>query len=257
MAGADRAYSQSLPERFHLPVRALGYSPVMDYKVGELGRQGSSGGALLVDGCFYCLAMPEALVDASADHRAGRIDDATYKARIEARRFWRLVRKEGPDQAGYERYGCPARGDRPRLCCPLRDAGGALGKVPVLTPPVDPPRVCTQSAITVAPDVGARHRQDLAYGTEAWAATYASYRNTIEGQNGYLKDPAHEALAAPGRRRVRGIAAQSLFVGLLVMAGNIRKIAAFRQMVADDAQQRVAERARRRRTSLDDYRPPS
>ena len=43
-----------------------------------------------------------------------------------------------------------------------------------------------------------------------------------------MKDPAHEALAAPGRRRVRGIAAQSIFVTLLLMAANFRKIAAFR-----------------------------
>ena len=64
-------------------------------------------------------------------------------------------------------------------------------------------------------------------------APMPTYRNTIEGWNGYVKDPAHEALAAPGRRRVRGIAAQSIFVALLLMAANFRKIAAFRQMRAD------------------------
>ena len=61
---------------------------------------------------------------------------------------------------------------------------------------------------------------------------------------------------APGRRRVRGIAAQSIFVTLLLMAGNFRKITAFRQMVADGAAPKVAERARRRRVSLADYRSP-
>ncbi len=114
-----------------------------------------------------------------------------------------------------------------------RFSAKAVGKVPVLSPPAAPPKVCTQSAITIAPDIGARHRQDLAFGTEEWARTYATYRNTIEGLNGYVKDPAHEALAAPGRRRVRGIAAQSVFVALLLMAANFRKIAAFREMVAD------------------------
>jgi hypothetical protein len=48
-------------------------------------------------------------------------------------------------------------------------------------------------------------------------------RNTIEGLNGLIKDPAHEALAQPGRRRVRGIAAQSLFTAPLRIAANIRK----------------------------------
>ena len=256
--GADRGYTQALPDRFHLPVRALGYSLVMDYKVTELGRQANSQGAVMVDGVFYCPAMPEVLVTASADKRAGRTDEETFSERISARRSWRLVRKSAPDQDGYERFACPAQGDYPRLACSLRPeaAPRALGKAPVLSPPALPPRVCTQSAVTIAPDIGARHRQDLAFSSEQWAATYAAYRNTIEGWNGYVKDTAHEALGEPGRRRVRGIAAQSIFVALLLMAANFRKIAAFRQLVADGTTEKVAERARRRRTSLADYRPP-
>jgi hypothetical protein len=252
--GADRGYTQGLPERFHLPARALGYSLVMDYKASQLGRQANSQGAVMVDGAFYCPAMPEALVAASADRRAGTIDEATYKARTEARASWRLVRKDGPDQHGYERLACPAQGDHPHLCCPLRPSANALGKVPVLAPPASPPKICTQSAITVAPDIGARHRQDLAFGSDDWARTYATYRNTIEGTNGYVKDTAHESLACPGRRRVRGIAAQSVFVALLLMAANLRKIAAYREMVADAGAAKVAERARRRRVSLTNYR---
>ncbi len=87
-----------------------------------------------------------------------------------------------------------------------------------------------QTAITIAPDVGwgARYRQDLPYGSPAWQARYATLRNTIEGLNGYAKDTAHQALAQPARRRVRGIAAQSLFTALLLAAANIRKIRAWR-----------------------------
>jgi len=254
--GADRGYTQGLPERFHLPARALGYSLVMDYKATQLGRQANSGGAVMVDGAFYCPAMPEELISASSDKRAGRTDDATGQARTQARAQWRLVRKQGPDRDGYERFACPARGEHPHLACPLRPSAKALGKVPVLCPPALPPKICTQSAVTVAPDIGARHRQDLAFGSEQWARTYATYRNSIEGLNGFVKDSAHEALAAPGRRRVRGIAAQSVFVALLLMAANFRKIAAFRQMVADGTAAKVAERARRRRVSTKDYRPP-
>ncbi len=40
--GYDRAYTDALPGRFHLPARALGYQPVMDYKTGQLGIQGSA-----------------------------------------------------------------------------------------------------------------------------------------------------------------------------------------------------------------------
>jgi hypothetical protein len=256
--GADRGYSQAQPERFHLPVRALGYSLVMDYKETELGRQANSGGAVMVDGAFFCPSMPEDLVSASVDLRAGTIDAATHAARIAARGSWRLVRKQGPDKDGYERHGCPGRGEHPHLCCPLQPAAAdkARGQIPVLAPPLDPPKVCTQSAVTIAPDIGARHRQDLAFGSPQWARTYATYRNTIEGTNGYLKDTAHESLASPGRRRVRGIAAQSLFVGLLLMAANVRKIVAYRDLIEAGEGPKVVERARRRRISLTEYLPP-
>jgi len=256
--GSDRGYTQAHPERFHLPVRALGYSLVMDYKETELGRQANSAGAVMVEGTFYCPAMPEPLVSASADLRHGVIDGATHSARIAARASWRLVRKEGPDQDGYERFACPARGDHPHLCCPLQPASAqrAVGKIPVLSAPADPPKICTQSALTIAPDIGARHRQDLAFGSPEWARTYATYRNTIEGTNGYVKDTAHESLASPGRRRVRGIAAQSLFVGLLLMAANFRKIAAYRELVQTGDAHKVVARARRRRMSITEYRPP-
>ena len=153
--GADRGYTQVLAEHFHLPVRAIGYRIVMDYKRQDLGRQANSGGAVLVDGCFYCPAMPEALVSASGDHRAGTIDEATFTARLKARASYRLVRKSGPDADGYERYSCPAVGGHPHVVCPLRPtSSAAVGKIPVLSAPLQPPKVCTQQAITIAPDVG-------------------------------------------------------------------------------------------------------
>jgi hypothetical protein len=171
LLGADRGYSQGRPESFHLPVRALGYSLVIDYKATELGRQANSSGAVMVDGTFYCPAMPESLISAGADRRAGIIDAAMHARRIAARRSWRLVRKQGPDADGYERLSCPAQGPHPHLCCPLRpqSADRALGKIPVLKPPVSPAKICTQVAITIAPDTGARHRQDLAHGSAEWA----------------------------------------------------------------------------------------
>ena len=174
--GYDRAYTQALPERFHLPARALGYKPVMDY--------------------------------------------------------------------------------RPGLICPLRQASRSPrdGRAKVLQPPPEPPRLCTQTAITIAPDAGARYRQDLPYGSPAWHKSYATLRNTIEGLNGLIKDPAHEALAQPARRRVRGIAAQSIFTALLLMAANIRKIRAWRALTTSD-EARITHRARQRRTSLRDYLP--
>jgi hypothetical protein len=122
-------------------------------------------------------------------------------------------------------------------------------------PTAEPPKVCDQTAITIAPDIGARHRQTLAFGTEQWARRYAMLRNTIEGHKGFLKDPAHEALAQPGRRRVRGIAAQSIFCAMLLMATNLRKIRRFRTLVAEGRTEHIAQRAKRRRVRLGDHLP--
>jgi hypothetical protein len=254
--GYDRAYTQALPERFHLPARALGYQPVMDYRADQLGIQASTGGALLVEGTWHCPALPGPLITATTRLRDHAITRDLYDQQIAARRPYQLKRKDGPDTDGYQRLTCPALGRHPALMCPLR--AGSLsprdGRAKALQPPPEPPRICRQTAITIAPDIGARYRQDLPYGSPAWHQTYATLRNTIEGLNGYAKDPAHEALAQPARRRVRGIAAQSIFTALLLIAANIRKIRAWRALTSRDKTSKTP-RARRRRTSLRDYLP--
>ena len=254
--GYDRAYTQALPERFHLPARALGYSPVMDYKTGQLGIQANTGGAILVEGTWYCPALPGPLITATTRLRGHAITGGLFDQQIAARCPYQLHRKDGPGTDGYLRLSCPATGKHPGLICPLRPASLSPrdGRAKVLQPPPEPPKVCTQTAITIAPDIGARYRQDLPYASLAWHNTYAALRNTIEGLNGYVKDAAHEALAQPARRRVRGIAAQSVFTALLLIAANIRKIRAWRALTARD-KARITQRARRRRTSLRDYLP--
>ena len=254
--GYDRAYTAALPERFQLPARALGYRPVMDYRIDQLGIQANTGGAILVEGSWYCPALPGPLITATTGLRDHAIARDLYAQQITARACYQLKHKDGPDAHGYRRLSCPAAGHRPRLICPLRQASLSPrdGRPKVLQPPAEPPRICTQTAITIAPDIGARYRQDLPYASPAWHQAYATLRNTIEGLNGYAKDPAHQALAQPARRRVRGIAACSLFTALLLMAANIRKIRAWRALTTSD-QDRITRRARRRRTSLRDYHP--
>jgi hypothetical protein len=253
--GYDRAYTAALPERFHLPARALGYRPVMDYRADQLGIQANTGGAILVEGTWYCPALPEPLITATAGLRDHLITHELYDQQIAARACYQLKRKDGPDADGYQRVSCPATGGHPGLICPLRRASLTPrdGRPKILQPPQEPPKICRQTAITIAPGVGARYRQDLPYGSPAWHARYATLRNTIEGLNGYAKDTAHEALAAPARRRVRGIAAQSLFTALLLMAANIRKIRAWRALTASG--HTGTTRRARRRASLRDHLP--
>ena len=254
--GYDRAYTQALPGRFALPARALGYQPVMDYRADQLGIQANTGGAILVEGTWYCPALPAPLVTATTRLRDHAISPTLYDQQITARCPYQLKHKDGPDADGYQRLSCPALGPRPAIMCPLREPSLSPrdGRPKVLQPPQEPPKLCRQTAITIAPDIGARYRQDLPYGSPAWHARYATLRNTIEGLNGYAKDTAHQALAQPGRRRIRGIAAQSIFTALLLMAANIRKIRAWRALTAR-GKARIARRARRRRASLRDYHP--
>jgi hypothetical protein len=254
--GCDRACTQALPGRFHLPARALGYHSVMDYRDDQLGIQANTGGAILVEGTWYCPALPGPLITATTRLRDHAITRDLYDQQIAARRPYQLKHKDGPDADGYQRLSCPATGHHPGLICPLRQASLTPrdGRPKVLQPPPEPPRLCTQTAITIPPDTGARYRQDLPYGSPAWHARYATLRNTIEGLNGYAKDPAHEALAQPARRRVRGIAAQSIFTALLLLAANIRKIRAWRALTTND-KACITRRARRRRTSQRDYLP--
>jgi len=254
--GFDRAYTQALPRRFHLPARALGYQPVMDYRADQLGIQANTGGAILVEGTWYCPALPQPLITATTRLRDHAISRELYDQQITARCPYQLKHKDGPDTDGYQRLTCPALGRHPALMCPLRASSLSPrdGRAKALQPPAEPPRICRQTAITIAPDIGARYRQDLPYASPAWHARYATLRNTIEGLNGYVKDPAHQALTQPGRRRVRGIAAQSLFTALLLAAANIRKIRAWRALTAD-GKTAIARRARRRRASLPGYLP--
>jgi hypothetical protein len=255
--GCDRAYSAAFAARFHLPVRAMGFELVIDYRIDQLGPQANSHGALMVEGTWYCPSMPDALVNATIDLRAGTIDASTYATRIAARADFALRRKSGPDADGYERFICPARGPHPKVRCALRPSSlSALGRRTVSEPRLDaPPTICRQSAVTIAPDVGVRHAQSLAFGSEKWARTYATLRNTIEGWNAFAKDPAHEALAEAPRRRVRGIAAQGVFVTLLYVAANLRKIETYRAQLDDRRAIEARKRARRRRVSLSDYVP--
>ena len=252
--GVDRAYSGANPESFHLPALALRYRVVMDYRIDQLGRQANSSGALLVEGGWYCPEMPCLLIDATIDWRMGKIDQATYDMRILARKAYSLRRKQGPDQDGYERYSCPATGKYPKVKCPIRPSSlltqdGRI-KVKVAESEELKPAICCQSSITISVDVGVRHRQELAFGSNEWHNRYATLRNSIEGLNGYIKDPCHEALSQPGRRRVRGIAPQSIFVTVLLMAANVRKTNSFRH---EQAQRGGTHPPKRRRTSLTAY----
>lgn len=71
----------------------------------------------------------------------------------------------------------------------------------------------------------------------------------MEGYNGYAKDNARAALGAADKRRIRGIAAATVFAALALMATNLRKIQTFLDDATEQADGTVSHpkpRARRR-----------
>jgi hypothetical protein len=261
--GGDRAYSGARAESFQLPARALGYLPVFDYRIDQLGVQDSYGGLLQIEGAWYCPAIPVPLIEATRDFLDHRIDEDTYRARLHERWKYLARSKAGPDSEGHERLCCPAASPHPMAVCELKPKSAVRrgrGRLQVHVPAdlkARPPKICTQQSLMVPPEAGAKFAQPLLYGSDERSAMYAILRNCSEGFNAYVKDGAKEALDDPERRRVRGVAAQSVFVALLLVAANLRKIAAF---LAEEAAVKAGHvrRIRRRRTrSIDGWRPSS
>lgn len=76
-----------------------------------------------------------------------------------------------------------------------------------------------------------------------------------------MKDTANEALASARRRRVPGLAAQTLICAFLLFAANLRKIDAWlaelaeaRRVAGTDLTEVPRKRAKRRTESLDRWR---
>lgn len=244
----DGLYAMADPTGFHIPARQAGWKLVLPVLDDSLGIQASDQGLYLVEGHWYCPSIPLPLIDATRDFRAGTIDLDTYNERIKARATYRAKYK-GSNTSGTQRWGCPASGNNPGVMCALKPkseakpfiGGPVLGIRKVkdrITP--DPntqtqgvwPKPCRQDTVTLDPaadtsNIAARYEQDLYFGTAEHTDTYNALRQSQEGLHGFAKDDAYEALAAPGKRRIRGLAAQSFATALLLAAAGIRKVRVF------------------------------
>jgi hypothetical protein len=67
------------------------------------------------------------------------------------------------------------------------------------------------------------------------AGTYNALRQAQEGLHEFVKDEAKEALASPGKRRIRGLAAQSFFSAVLLAAAAVRKVRVFLRNALTDS----------------------
>jgi len=233
----DRAYTHAQPDEFHLPARSLGYQPVLDYRDDQLGIKDSHAGAVMIEGAWYCPMIPESLANATLDFRAKRIDETTYATRIEARRAYRMRGKGRPDDEGHVKLLCPAAHLAPTARCDLKKRSET--RTPTTATRIhvtdalraNKPKICAQESVTFPPDAGGTFGrklvQELHFGSPEWAATYHTLRNANEGIHGLSKDGAHESLDDPSRRRIRGIAFQTIAVAMQLFAYNLRAITSF------------------------------
>jgi hypothetical protein len=191
VASADLAYfPNSRPETLQLPMRAMGYSLLFDYKStsseSPTPTKGDPGRGLVV--------QP---VDAAGAHRYRvhkTIDKATWQKRIAQRRVYAIRPKERPDADGHAPMVCPAAGPNPTVLCPLktfaitRRSPASVPSTIVQNPPEHPGKICTnKTSVSFPPSAGAKYRQELQYGSDEWQAAYSTPRNTVEGFNGMIK----------------------------------------------------------------------
>src|SRR3974390_2130580 len=206
--------------------------------------------------------MSDALVTATKDFRDGAIDEATYRARLAERWKHAILSKERPDEQGHLRLRCPASNPNPVVRCELkRKSEGPSTRGRPRIPLTDAlrvhtPKICAQQSITVPPEAGAKYAQALLHESEEWRGVYHMLRSSIEGMNGYVKDRGREAAEEPERRRIRGVAPQSILMAFLLCAANLRKIESYlaeEQAVAAGSVRRLP--SRRTSKSIEEFLP--
>lgn len=254
---ADRGVlPKARPKELQLPLRALGHDLCFDYQSNQLGIKAHHGGAILVDGTWYCPQMPTELIEASIDAGANRIDGETYQSRIHERRRYEMRYKQLPDNDGAWRFMCPAEGPSARAWCPAKPGPlkGRSGKTHIPVAPDTPGEICTNHSVTFYPDAGAKYAQMLPYKTPEWQALYGK-RNNAENTNSNFKDPSKEAGGEGRRRRVRGFTAQFFFLAGLIVSANLRKLQLYtdEQSAKPPVRRRVGRR--RKESLLSTYRP--
>ncbi|MFC7497077.1 MULTISPECIES: hypothetical protein [unclassified Nocardioides] len=242
----DILYTNQNEAKFQSPAREAGYDLVLGYGKDQTGLQGThESGAMMVDGAYMAPCLPDDLIGIMTDRRNGEITQKEAAQKIKARAEYRMRTKQkaDPSTGVRERLSCPAAGPSPTAICelkskskeprPTRQPDGAVVDVrrkikhkKVLTNGVAP-KVCQQEAISLAPADGAKFRQSMTYGSDEHTAVYHRLRQSQEGFHGSAKDDAQVALANPGRRRVRGWAAQQLFAAFLIAETSTRRILTF------------------------------
>lgn len=253
----DGLYTNQNAHDFQIPARQAGWKLVLPYGHDQTGKQVThQSGVLMVDGTWVCPAITGDLADATKRYREQEITREEYLAAIAKRNDYRMRLHAQNTATGKLRLRCPAAGDSPIARCVLKPrseeprpitlttTGQKFDGRPRIVPGPDfdrdhPPQVCASETISVGADVGAKFAQHLTFGTPEHTHVYTALRQSQEGFHGFAKDEAREALGAPGRRRVAGRAAQTIFTAFILAAANLRKIESFYAQAEPDRDGRL------------------
>ncbi|MFJ5233160.1 hypothetical protein ACIQBJ_25105 [Kitasatospora sp. NPDC088391] len=261
----DLAYAHADPDSFHRPVRALGYEPVLDYRLDMLQskKKETWRGALALGGDLLCPHTPQRVKNAyrlmaSAKSAKARRD---LLPRTEEADPYVLSLKQRAAARGNERHQCPAAGASPKVQCPWATERDAHRRTRTGTPPrpatrpsavVDldnrhsrrahtaakpivpvgdlpmrrRPEICQQSTIGAPADLMPKLHQELSWGRAVWQSAYSALRSHIEGLNGRAKNVS-TFLHARELRQSRGRAAQALLSAVQLMVENLRTIESY------------------------------
>lgn len=258
----DLGYSQTAPENFALPVRALDYGMHIMYKNEDLGQQAVYKGARLVEGTLYGPCIPETLVNASIEYADRKITYEEYQLRLEERSKYAMRLKSLSNNKASFTFRCPAQGPGFTARCQKRPdsmtrAPGQVrpGKRKSLLLIVDPPKAdfetCTNAeSISIPMEEIARFYQELEYGSPKWATGYKNNRNQIEGLNRLLKNEAGTGIGLVDQRRFRGYGKQVVALTAKIGAVNSAKILSWQEKRHNGEVDPTPSRAGRPTTSV-------
>jgi hypothetical protein len=252
---ADSGYAYRVPERWALPVRALGAELIQDLHPNDRGPNGTHMGAITANGRLYCPATPTALLEISPLPRAASAEQtAAHDQQCAELARYKLSAITRHDPDGYQRVICPAA--QGKIRCPLKPASLTLpyDRPEILDPPEHPPACCQQHTITVPPSVNAKTAQKHDYPSPAHRRSY-NRRSAAERTFSTIKDPATNDISR-GWCRLMRLTPIALFTATVLIARNLRIHDAFHARQAAN-QQRAADglppkhRKRRRQTTTD------
>lgn len=252
----DQAYIPGgKPEELQDHLRERGIKLVMNYpgKDYALGIQAHAHGAIMVEGNWYCPSMAQHpdLVNATLEYRRGnkaddenqdlpnidkkerqRLRKIRWKTLINQRTPFLLRDHDGTDADGKTPKKCPAAGVSPTVSCDLKPNPRAYrpdrALLPILNKPQAPGKLCTNKlSVTFHLRDEGRYGQYYQYGTDEWERYFGYVRSQSESANNYVKNDSTFALYAPGRRRMRGPAAQAFLQVMTVAAANLQRIRDF------------------------------